>query len=62
MRLRYYLDPAAGEPHIYQPNVQRIEVEEVLARPLEDRPGREQSRVALGQTGAVATGGETRTR
>jgi hypothetical protein len=28
------------------------EVEDVLGRPLEDRPGRERSRVALGQTQA----------
>lgn len=52
MRLRYYLDPATGEPHIYQHGVREIDVEEVLERPLEDRPGRERSRVALGQTEA----------
>lgn len=52
MRFRYYVDPATGEPHIHQHNVQETEVEEVMARPLEDRPGREQSRVALGQTEA----------
>lgn len=52
MRLRYYLDPATGEPHIHQPNVQETEIEEILARPFEDRHGREQSRVALGQTEA----------
>jgi hypothetical protein len=52
VRLRYYLDPVTGEPHIHQHDVQEIEVEEVLGRPIEDRPGREQSRVALGQTEA----------
>jgi uncharacterized protein DUF4258 len=30
--------------------VREDEVEAVLAKPLEDRPGREQSRVGLGQT------------
>ena len=33
-----------------QHNVTEHEVEEVLARPGEDRPGREGSRVAIGQT------------
>jgi hypothetical protein len=32
--------------------VSEQEVRDVLARPLEDRPGREGSRVALGRTGA----------
>ena len=52
MRLRYYLDPATGEPHIYTHDVRENEVEEVLARPIEDRVGRERSRVAVGQTEA----------
>jgi hypothetical protein len=52
VRLRYYLDPATGEPHIYLHKVDEHEVEEVFARPIEDRPGREQSRVAVGQTEA----------
>ena len=52
MRLRYYLDPATGEPHIYRHNVTEDEVEEVLIRPFEDRAGHEQSRVAIGQTDA----------
>jgi hypothetical protein len=46
------LDPATGEPHIYRHNVRENEVEEVLARPIEDRLGREQSRIAVGQTEA----------
>jgi hypothetical protein len=50
VRLRYYIDPATGQPHIHRHNVQENEIEEVLARPIEDRPGREQSRVAVGQT------------
>ena len=46
------MDPATGEPHIYRHNVGETEVEEVLAKPMEDRPGSDQSRVALGQTDA----------
>jgi hypothetical protein len=46
------VDPGTGEPHIYRHDVSEDEVEEVLTRPLEDRAGREQSRVAIGQTGA----------
>lgn len=52
MRLRYYLDPATSESHIYRHNVQENEVEEVLAKPIEDRAGTEGSRVAIGQTDA----------
>ena len=52
MRLRYYIDPATGHPHIYRHNIQENEVEEVLAKPIEDRPGTEGSRVAIGQTEA----------
>ena len=52
MVLRFYRDPTTGEPHIYGHEVDEGEVEEVLARPIEDRPGREGSRVALGQTQA----------
>ena len=52
VRLRYYVDPATGEPHIYGHNVQENEVEDVLAKPLEDRVGSEGSRVAIGQTEA----------
>ena len=48
--LRYYIDPAAGDPHIYNHNVEENEVEEALAKPIEDRVGTEGSRVALGQT------------
>lgn len=52
MEIRFYLDPETGQPHIYRHGVNEAEVEQVLARPLEDRPGREGSRVALGQTRA----------
>lgn len=44
MHIRYYIDPATELPHIYQHDVSEQEVEEVeevLRRPGEDRPGRE---------------------
>ena len=50
MGVRFYLDRETGEPHIHQHAVSEVEVEEVLMRPLEDRPGSEGSRVAVGQT------------
>ncbi|MGE0393899.1 MAG: DUF4258 domain-containing protein [Vicinamibacterales bacterium] len=52
MRLRFFIDPATGEPHITGHDVTEDEVEDVLVRPIEDRPGTEGSRVALGQTEA----------
>ena len=52
MKVRYYIDPETGAPHIYRHNVTEAEVEEVLERPGEDRPGSEGSRVAIGQTSA----------
>ena len=52
MNIRFYLDPETGEPHIYNHGVSEDEVEDVLRAPGEDRPGREGSRVALGQTRA----------
>jgi hypothetical protein len=52
VRLRYYGDPSTGEPHIYNHDVEENEVEEVLGKPLEDRVGSEDSRVAIGQTEA----------
>ncbi|MBI2300457.1 MAG: hypothetical protein HYU66_16200 [Armatimonadetes bacterium] len=50
MRVRYYLDPETGEPHIYGHGVTEDEVEEVLRRSGEDRAGRDDSRVATGWT------------
>jgi len=52
LKIRYYHDPDTGLPHISDHDVSPDEVEEVLERPGEDRPGREGSRVALGQTEA----------
>jgi hypothetical protein len=50
VRIRYYTDPQTDLPHIYGHNVSESEVEAVLARAGEDRPGREGSRVAIGRT------------
>jgi hypothetical protein len=50
MKVRYFIDPESGQPHIHKHNVAESEVEEVLAAPGEDRPGREGSRVAVGHT------------
>lgn len=50
MEIRYYIDPETGEPHLYRHQVVEGEVEDVLGRPQEDRPGFEGSRVAMGQT------------
>ena len=52
MNVRYYVDPETGEPHIHRHNVEEQEAEDVLQHPLEDRPGREGARVAIGQTRA----------
>jgi Domain of unknown function (DUF4258) len=52
MRVRFYIDPATGHSHVRHHNVTEEEVEEVLMSPGEDRPGRENSRVAIGQTDA----------
>lgn len=48
----YYVDPVTDEPHIYNHAVNEDEVKDVLGRAIEDRPGREGSRVAIGQTRA----------
>lgn len=53
MNIRFYIDPETDLPHIYGHQVDEQEVEDVLRRPEEDRPGREGSRVAIGQTRQV---------
>ncbi len=50
--LRFFLDPATDEPHIYEHGVSKDEVEEVLANPGEERPGRGISRMVIGATEA----------
>ena len=49
-QIRFYLDPETDEPHIYGHGVDEAEVHDILDGPGEDRPGREGSRVAIGQT------------
>lgn len=50
--IRFYIDPESGEPHLYGHQVSEEEAADVLRRPLEDRPGHEGARVAIGQTRA----------
>jgi hypothetical protein len=50
MNIRFYIDPETGQPHLYKHGINESEVEEVLRRKGEDRPGQEGSRVAMGQT------------
>jgi hypothetical protein len=50
MELRFYEDPETGQPHIYNHGVTEEEVRQVLARPGEDRPSTDDSRMSLGQT------------
>ena len=50
MKVRFYLDPATGEPHIYGHGVTEGEAADVVENPGEDRPGREGARIAIGQT------------
>ena len=40
MKIRFYIDPETGQPHIYNHGVREDEVEDVLGKPGEDRPGR----------------------
>jgi hypothetical protein len=52
MNIRYCLDPTTGQPHILEHGVDEREVQDVLETPGEDRPGRDGSRIAVGQTRA----------
>ena len=52
MELRYYIDPETELPHIYRHGVDEQDVEDVLRRPMEDRPGREGAHVAPGRSQA----------
>ena len=40
MNIRFYIDPETEEPHIYNHSVTEGDVEDVLTRPIEDRPGK----------------------
>ena len=50
MKIRFYINEEAGLPHIYKHKVREDEVEDVLRKPGEDRPGKENARIAIGQT------------
>jgi hypothetical protein len=50
MKIRFYVDPQTGMPHIHRHGVREHEAEDVLSSPGEDRPGKEGSRIAIGQT------------
>jgi len=52
MKLRFYVDPETGMPHIHRHWVDEEDAHEVLLNPGEDRPGDRGSRVAIGQTRA----------
>ena len=52
MEVRFYIDPETGSPHLYRHRVTEVEVEDVLAQPLEDRVGAQGARVAIGRTRA----------
>ena len=50
MKIRFYIDKETELPHIYNHEVREDEVKDVLWKPGEDRPGKENSRIAVGQT------------
>jgi hypothetical protein len=52
MDIRFYVDSTTGQLHIHNHAVDESEVEDVLTKPGEDRPGREGARIAIGQTQA----------
>ncbi len=52
MHIRYYIDTETNRHHIRNHEVTEDEVEDVLSKPGEDRPGQEGSRIAIGQTQA----------
>ena len=49
MKIRFYIDKESGLPHMYRHKVHEDEVEDVLQKPGEDRPGKENSRIAVGR-------------
>lgn len=51
-QIRFYMDPNTDLLHIYDHGVTEDEVEDVLARPGEDRQGEDGARIAVGQTRA----------
>lgn len=52
MRIRFYIDHDTQLPHVHVHGVREAEVEQVLRRVGEDRPSKDESRVAVGRTDA----------
>lgn len=53
VKIRFYLDPETGEPHIHNHGIFEDEVEDVfLSRSGQDRASREGTRMLMGQTDA----------
>jgi len=50
LNIRYYIDPQTERPHLHGHDVSEEEVEDILTRPDEDRPGAQGSRIAIGRT------------
>jgi len=50
MYIRFFIDTQTDAPHIYRHHVSEEEVEQILRDPKEDRPSKENSRIALGKT------------
>jgi len=50
VRIRYYIDPGTDLPHIVRHNVSENEIRDIPLRAVEDRPGKDGSRVAIGKT------------
>jgi hypothetical protein len=50
MDVRFHIDPDTHEPHVHGHGVSEAEVMDVLWHPLENRAGRDGSRVLLGRT------------
>ena len=49
MKIRFYIDPKTSMPHIHRHGVREDGAEDVLSNPGEDRPGKQGSRIAIGQ-------------
>lgn len=52
LNVRFYMKPETSEPHFAKHGLDESEVQQVLVHPLEDRPGEDGARVALGRTDA----------
>ncbi len=48
--IRFYIGTTTGRPHVCNHGIEESEVLDVLNSPSEDRPGREGSRIVIGQT------------